>query len=189
MLLAQSVDGTYELLPDNVNVALLIIRVVIGVTVAAHGYGKFFRGGKISGTAGWFDSIGMKPGRLHAYLAASTEVAGGLLLAVGLLTPLAAASVVAVMFVAAWTVHRQNGFFIVGDGWEYNFILAAMAAAVAVAGAGKYSLDYELELIEDLDGWTGAIIAVGIGVGSAIAQLVIFFHPKPTVEDSTSNDD
>ena len=85
------------------SVGLLILRVVLGLTMAAHGYNKFFGSGGIAGTAGWFDSIGMRPGALHARLAATTEIAAGLLLAVGLFTPLAAAAFVALMLVAAWT--------------------------------------------------------------------------------------
>ncbi len=64
----------------------------------------------------------MKPGMFHARVAASTEVAAGLGLALGLLTPVPAAGFVALMLVAAWTVHRANGFFIVKEGWEYNLI-------------------------------------------------------------------
>ena len=188
MFAVQTAGNVNPFLPDKVNLALLIVRVVIGVTIAAHGYAKFFRGGKIPGTAGWFDSMGMKPGKLHAYMAASTEVGGGLLFAAGLLTSLAAAAIVALMVVAAWTVHRKSGFFIVAGGWEYNFILASMAIAVAAAGAGKFSLDYKLEIIKDFDGWTGLIIAIGIGVGSAIGQLAIFFHP-PAEDDAPSEDD
>ncbi|WP_256386370.1 DoxX family protein, partial [Mycobacterium sp. GA-1841] len=109
--------------------ALLVLRVVLGLTMAAHGYNKFFGGGRIPGTAGWFDSIGMKPGLFHARVAATTEIAAGLGLALGLLTPIPAAGFVALMLVAAWTVHRANGFFIVKEGWEYNLILA-------VAGGG-----------------------------------------------------
>ena len=106
--------------------------MVLGLTMAAHGYNKFFGPGGLAGTAGWFDSMGMKPGMFHARVAATTEMAAGIGLAVGLLTPVPAAGFVALMFVAAWTVHRQNGFFIVKEGWEYNLILAV--AAVAVAG-------------------------------------------------------
>ena len=67
------------------NLALLILRVVVGLTLAAHGWNKFTGGGKIPGTGRWFDSIGMRPGRLNAYLAASTEMGAGVLLALGLL--------------------------------------------------------------------------------------------------------
>jgi len=188
MLAVQTVGDTYPFLPDKINLALLIVRVVIGVTMAAHGYGKFFRGGKIPGTAGWFHSIGMKPGKLHAYLAATTEVVGGLMFAAGLLTPIAAASIVALMFVATWTVHRESGFFVVSGGWEYNFVLALMAVAVATAGAGKFSIDYKLELIEPLDGWAGLIVAIGLGLGSAIGLLAIFFHPPEPQPEADSEE-
>ena len=107
--------------------SILLLRVVLGLTMAAHGYNKFFGGGRIPGTAAWFDSIGMKPGMLHARLAAGTEILAGLGLAVGFLTPIPAAGFVALMVVAAWTVHRKNGFFIVKEGWEYNLVLAVAA--------------------------------------------------------------
>ena len=74
-----------------VDFGLLLLRVVLGLTMAAHGYNKFFGGGRINGTAGWFDSIGMKPGMFHARVAATTEMAAGIGLAVGLLTPVPAA--------------------------------------------------------------------------------------------------
>ena len=116
------------------DVGLLILRLVLGVTLAAHGYNKFFGGGRIPGTARWFESIGMKPGKFHATVAATTEIAAGLGLAAGLLTPIPAAGFVSLMLVAAWTVHRHNGFFIVKEGWEYNLILAVSAVAVATWG-------------------------------------------------------
>src|ERR1700732_1207454 len=121
---------------------LLILRLCLRLTLAAHGFNKFFGGGRIPGTARWFESIGMKPGMLHARIAATTEVAAGLGLAAGLLTPIPAAGFVALMLVAAWTVHRPNGFFIVKEGWEYNLVLAVSAVAVATLGPGKLSLDY-----------------------------------------------
>src|SRR3546814_3238796 len=93
------------------DVALLLLRVVLGLTMAAHGYNKFFGGGRIPGTAGWFDSIGMKPGLFHARVAAGTEIAAGLGLALGLLQPVQAAGFVAPMLVAAGTVLRHNGFY------------------------------------------------------------------------------
>ena len=73
------------------DVGLLVLRLVLGLTMAAHGYHKFFGGGRLPGTAGWFESIGMKPGMFHARVAATTEVSAGLGLAVGLLTPIPAA--------------------------------------------------------------------------------------------------
>ena len=82
------------------NLSLLLLRVVLGVVFLAHGINHVFRGGKIPGTARWFESLGMKPGVLHAWLASLTELGSGALLVVGLLTPLAGAGVVGVMVVA-----------------------------------------------------------------------------------------
>ncbi|MGB8407015.1 MAG: DoxX family protein [Mycobacterium sp.] len=161
--------------------SILLLRVVLGLTMAAHGYNKFFGGGRIPGTAAWFDSIGMKPGMLHARLAASTEILAGLGLALGLLTPIPAAGFVALMFVAAWTVHRANGFFIVKSGWEYNLILAVAAVAIAGTGAGRYSLDWVLFhrtcFMHYLHGWCGLAIAVVLGLAGGIGQLLIFYRP------------
>src|ERR1700720_2998503 len=126
------------------DVGLLILRLVLGLTLAAHGFNKFFGGGRIPGTARWFESIGMKYGTFQAVVAASTEISAGLGLAAGLLTPIPAAGFVALMFVASWTVHRPNGFFIVKGGWEYNLILAVSAVAGATIGPGKVSPDYAL---------------------------------------------
>ena len=163
------------------SVGLLILRVVLGLTMAAHGYNKFFGSGGIAGTAGWFDSIGMRPGALHARLAAVTEIGAGLLLVVGLFTPLAAAAFVALMLVAAWTVHRGSGFFITNQGWEYNLVLAAAAVAIGALGAGRFSLDWLLfrhtGIQPYLRGWWGLAIALGLGLIAGIAQLAIFFRP------------
>ena len=80
---------------------ILLLRIALGLTMAAHGYNKFFGPGGLAGTAGWFDGMGMKPGKFHARIAASTEMAAGLGLAVGLLTPIPAAGFVSLMFIAA----------------------------------------------------------------------------------------
>jgi putative oxidoreductase len=166
--------------------ALLVLRLVLGLTMAAHGYNKFFGGGRIPGTAGWFESIGMKPGVFHARVAATTEISAGLGLALGLLTPVPAAGFVALMFTAAWTVHRKNGFFIVKEGWEYNLILATTAVAIAGVGAGKVSLDYALlrttDFYEYLHGWWGLLIALVLGLAGGIGQLAIFYRPPATTD-------
>jgi putative oxidoreductase len=159
------------------DVGVLILRLVLGVTLAAHGYNKFFGGGRIPGTARWFESIGMKPGKFHATVAATTEMAAGLGLAAGFLTPIPAAGFVSLMLVAAWTVHRANGFFIVKEGWEYNLVLAVSAVGVATLGAGKYSLDYLVFGKNWFDGWQGLVISAGLGLVGAIGQLAIFYRP------------
>ena len=166
---------------DAYDVGLLILRLVLGLTLAAHGFNKFFGGGRIPGTARWFESIGMKYGTFQAVVAATTEISAGLGLAAGLLTPIPAAGFVALMLVAAWTVHRHNGFFIVKEGWEYNLILAVSAVAVATIGPGKFSLDYALfrttALYDFLHGWWGLLISAGLGLAGGIGQLVIFWRP------------
>lgn len=167
--------------PMTSDVAILILRLVLGLTLAAHGLNKFFGGGRIPGTAAWFESIGMKPGRFHAVVAASAEVAAGLGLAAGLFTPIAAAGFVALMVVAVWTVHRPHGFFVISQGWEYNLVLAVSAVVVAMLGAGKFSLDYALfhgtGFCHLLHGWCALLIAVGLGLAGALGQLVIFYRP------------
>jgi putative oxidoreductase len=159
------------------DVGLLILRLVLGLTLAAHGFNKFFGGGRIPGTARWFESIGMKPGKFHATVAATTEVSAGLGLAAGLLTPIPAAGFVSLMLVAAWTVHRANGFFIVKEGWEYNLVLAVSAVAVATLGAGRLSLDWLIFGKNWMDGWPGLLISAGLGLVGAIGQLLIFYRP------------
>jgi putative oxidoreductase len=162
---------------DAYNFAMLLLRVSFGLTMAAHGYAKVFQGGKLDGTAGWFDSIGMKPGKVHARLAAGTEILAGLGLAVGLLTSFSAAGFVALMIVAGWVVHRDNGFFIVKSGWEYNFILAVAAVGFAMLGPGEWSLDDAFGIADDMDQWTGLVIAGAGGVAAGIGQLALFYRP------------
>ena len=167
---------------DSVNLGTLVLRVAIGLTFAAHGYAKFFSGGKIAGTGGWFDSIGMRPGKMHALTAASTEIVAGVMLAAGLLTPFAAMAMVATMVVAGWTVHRDKGFFIVGEGWEYTFVLAVIAVGVATIGPGEFSLDSAIGL-DGLHGVAGLVISAVGGVAAGSAHLAVFFRPGSAEND------
>lgn len=154
-------------------------RVIFGLVFAAHGWAKRFSGGGLEGTAGWFESIGMKPGRLHAQLASGTEMLAGVMLALGLLTPFAAAGIIGVMVVAGWVVHRSHGFFIVGNGWEYTFMVGLMALAVAGLGPGRWSVDRALGIVDELSGWVGLAIAVILGIGAGVGQLALFYRPEP----------
>lgn len=123
---------------------LLIIRLVIGLSFAAHGSQKvfgWFGGYGPKGTGGFFDSIGIKPGVLMAVLAGLAEIAGGLLFAAGLWTPLGAALIVLIMLGAIIKVHGKNGYWVTSNGIEYNLTLIAIAVGVALIGAGEYSLD------------------------------------------------
>jgi putative oxidoreductase len=157
---------------------MLILRVIAGPTIFLHGYNKMFRGGRIPGTAGWFDSIGMKPnGKVHAYLAACTEMGCGVLVLLGLLTPFAAAGVIGTMVVAGWTVHR-HAFFIVKEGWEIVLVMGTLFFAIGALGPGQWSLDDVFGLSETInDGLTGAAIAAGLGLGAGILTLVACYRP------------
>jgi putative oxidoreductase len=167
---------------NGINLALLLLRVTIGVTILLHGYNHIWGGGKIQGTAGWFESLGMKPGILHAWLASVTELVCGVLLIVGFLTPLAAAGVVGVMVVAFVTNHRPNGFFIFrpGEGYEYVLNLAVAATALAGLGAGEWSIDGAIDL--DLAGLKGLAIVAVAGVGGALVLLAVAWRPPHKAE-------
>ena len=167
---------------DKISAGLLILRIITGLTVAAHGYNKFFMGGRIPGTARWFDSIGMRPGKVHALAAGSTEIGAGVLFAFGFLTPFAAAGIVSLMLVAAWTVHKANGFFIVKSGVEYNLILATIGVAVATTSAGRFSIDHLLNDPEVFFGWPGFLIALVGGLGGGALHLATFYRPPAKTE-------
>ena len=160
------------------DLALLIFRSSIGITIAAHGWNKIFGGGRIKGTSRWFQSIGMKPGTFNAWMAALSEILCGLLLCLGFLTSFAAAGIIGIMVVAGWTVHRNNGFFIIKEGWEYVFVLSVAALTIATLGPGDWSIDHTLGISDDLMGWAGFWIASGLGIGAGLLQLVLFFRPE-----------
>jgi putative oxidoreductase len=166
---------------DALNFALLLVRCTLGVVMLAHGINHIFRGGKIAGTGRWFESLGMKPGVLHAWLASLTEVGAGVMLVLGLITPLAAAGVVGTMTVAWITNHRGNGFFIFrpGEGWEYVMTLTFVGLALGALGAGEWSLDEALGIDDDLRGATGLAITAIAGGGGAAALLAVFWRPPP----------
>lgn len=157
---------------------MLILRVIAGPTIFAHGYNKMFRGGKIPGTAGWFDSMGMKPnGKVHAYIASINEMGCGLLILAGLLTPFASAGVIGTMVVAGWTVHR-HAFFIVKEGWEIVMVMGVLFWAIGALGPGQWSLDHALGLSDTInDGLIGAAIAAGLGIGAGVLTLVACYRP------------
>jgi putative oxidoreductase len=164
---------------DGVSAGLLILRVMVGIVMFAHGYNHIFRGGKIPGTGRWFESLGMKPGPLHAWLASLTELGAGTLLVFGFLTPIAAAGVVGVMLVALIINHLKNGFFIFrpGEGYEYVLTLCMVGIAIGALGAGEWSIDHAIDL--DWTGWTGLLIAALAGGGGALLLLVVFWRKPP----------
>ncbi|MCP4968773.1 MAG: DoxX family protein [bacterium] len=158
--------------------AMLLLRVGTGLIILAHGV-NHARGR--ARTKAWFESIGFRLAELQWLASTTSEFAIGLALIAGLLTGPAAAGLVAVMFVAYWSVHRHNGFFVFrpGEGWEYVATLAMIGAVIAIAGPGSASLDDTIGLAENLSGSVGALLVVG-AVGLAAIQLAAFLRPPPT---------
>jgi len=152
------------------SLGLLILRLVVGLTLAAHGALKlfgWFGGHGLNKTGAFFEQLGFVPGRRNALLAGLGEAVGGLLLALGFLTPAAAALVIAVMTVAAFAVHVQHGFFAHQQGYEYTFILGAAALSLAFTGAGAFSLDAVLGLRDAGLGWGIGALVIGL-LGGAL---------------------
>jgi putative oxidoreductase len=152
---------------------LLVARVALGLLMAAHGAQKlfgWFGGYGLDGTGGFFEGLGFKPGRFFAAAAGASEVASGLLLAVGLFTPLAAAVMLSVMIVAAVTVHLQHGLFATTNGIEVPLLYVVGAVALALTGPGAYSLDAATGLRAL---WTPSVVAgsLALGVIGAVGNL------------------
>lgn len=167
------------------DLALLVLRLVVGVLFAGHGAQKLFGafgGGGLDGTASMFDNIGLRPGWLHARAAGTAEFAGGALLALGLFTPFAAAVLIAVMTAAVITVHAPNGIWNTNQGYEFNLVMAAVVFALSGIGAGSWSLDNAFGF--DLHGaaWAIGALVVGAigGVGAVLSGRTYSGHePHP----------
>ena len=156
------------------DLALFVLRIVVGGLFAAHGAQKLFGslgGHGIAGTGQFFESLGLRPGERHARLAGLGEFGGGLLLILGLLTPLGAAALIGVMTVAILTVHAPKGWQATEGGYEYNVVLVAVAFALAAAGPGAWSLDHAFGLDSGGVGWAFAALAAGVlgGMGALIS--------------------
>ena len=151
---------------------LLFARLVIGPLMAAHGAQKlfgWFGGYGLTGTAGFFEGLGFRPGRLFAATAAATEILGGLLVTLGLLGPIGPALLVSVMVVAALAVHWPN-LFSQNNGIEVPLLYATAASSLALTGYGAYSLDSALGLSSL---WTPALTwaVLALGVVGGLANL------------------
>ena len=155
------------------DIGLLLLRLVIGTTLAAHGAQKlfgWFGGPGLAGAGAGFEHLGFTPGRRHALMAGLVETGGGLLLAVGLFTPLAAAIVASVMIVAAVSAHLPRGFFAQNGGFEYTLVLGVAGLTPAFTGPGRASLDAVLGWELGKAAWGAAALALAV-VGAA-GQLV-----------------
>lgn len=128
---------------------ITVLRIIAGITFAAHGSQKlfgWFGGYGLAGVAQWMESIGLAPGYLMALMAGSAEFFGGVALIIGLLVRPAAAVLAVTMLVAIFTVHLANGFFMSNNGYEFALALLAISIALVFEGAGKLSVDSKLAL-------------------------------------------
>jgi len=158
-------------------VVLLLVRVVVGITMIAHGYNHWRGGGKIAGTARWFSGLGLRYGVLQAWMSVVTEIGAGFLLIIGLFTPLACAAVISVMLIAGLLAHRPNGFFVFRDGYEYVLVLSVTSLALATFGPGRVSVDHAAGL--EITGWAGGGVALGVAVAAVAGMLATFWRPAP----------
>ncbi|GAB0110119.1 DoxX family protein [Pseudoalteromonas distincta] len=132
------------LLSSKAGVAALILRVPVGLILAAHGAQKLFAwfgGYGLEGTGQWMASIGLEPGYWLAMMAGSAEFFGGIALAIGLLTRPAAVVTAFTMLIAIFSVHISNGLFMANNGYEYALTLLVVTVVLAIQGAGSFSLD------------------------------------------------
>lgn len=155
------------------DIGLLAIRIAIGAIFVAHGTQKltgWWGGDGLIGTGRYLAGFGFRPATVWAAVAGATELGAGIMFAVGLLTPAAAAGLVGVMFVAARTEHRGHGPWASDGGWEYPALLAVVALAVAADGPGRYSADHALDMVSS--GLGVAALALVVGVGSAALGML-----------------
>jgi putative oxidoreductase len=162
---------------------ILVTRLVLGGLFFGHGAQKlfgWFGGYGPDGTGGFFESLGLRPGRQHAMAAGAAEAGGGALLALGLATPAAAAAITGVMTTAIRTVHQPNGPWVTENGWEYPAVIIATVLAIAEVGPGPVSLDAALDSERSGTGW--ALAALIAGVGGAAVLLRDWERPAPEAE-------
>ncbi|HYH52289.1 MAG TPA: DoxX family protein [Acidimicrobiia bacterium] len=177
------------------DIGLLILRIVFGALLIGHGGQKlfgWFGGHGLDGVAGFFHSLGFRPGRPMAAVAGGSEVLGGLLLGFGLLSPLAGAMIIGTMLVAA-SVHADKGLWGANGGYELPLLYAVAAGAVSVSGAGSLSLDHLLGIDEASSAPLGVVaIAVGLVTGAAVivrARGLLAAEGAEVAEPSVSHAD
>jgi putative oxidoreductase len=158
---------------------IALLRVVIGALFMGHGLQKlagWFGGYGLDATGGAFESMGLRPGKVHATAAGVAETAGGAMLVAGAATPMAAAMLTGVMTTAVEKVHLEKGVWATDGGYEYNLVLTAAMFAITAAGPGALAVDSE----HAGTGWAFAALAGGIAAGLAVAKLGT--RPAPEAE-------
>lgn len=167
------------------SIGLLVLRIVIGLTVAAHGAQKlfgWFGGPGISGFSGWLGELGIRPERPWALVAGLAEFLGGLCVALGLLTPIAALFTCGSLLVAILVVHASKGFWNSSGGYEFPLALVASLVGLSLTGPGAISLDQYFRLsLPEPGTWLVSLVVVLIGVLAALGsrRLQAASQPRP----------
>ena len=161
---------------DKYDLAALLLRVGFGASLFAHGYNKSVSPSGLKGTANWFASIGMKWPALQARVASWSEMMAGVMLVLGILTPLAAAATIALMVVAIATVHWRVGYFIFlpNGGWEYCGAIVVAMSALCVIGPGSISIDNALNMPT-----VSPYVTLLVGPCAALCHLALTYRPEP----------
>jgi putative oxidoreductase len=175
--------GTYATDLQTLSIGLLLVRVVIGLLMAAHGAQKlfgWFGGYGLKTTGEFFVQLGFQPGSAFAAAASVTEIVSGLLIAFGFLGPIGPALMISVMIVAAITVHWEHGLFATNNGIELPLLYAVAAFGLALTGFGQYSLDAWLGIAGR---WPAPVtwIALSVGLVGGFANVALRRRPAAAV--------
>jgi putative oxidoreductase len=167
----------------------LFVRGVVGPLFVGHGTQKlfgWFGGHGPDGTGGFFESLGLRPGKRHATAAGAAEAGGGLLLTLGMATPVAASMISGTMLTAIRKVHAPKGPWVTEGGYEYNLALIALVTSLVETGPGRPSVDAGLFPRWKGTGWAlASLAAAGLGTYLATGPLN---EPEPAPEPATDAD-
>lgn len=172
--------GTYAIDLQTLSIGLLVVRLVIGFMMAAHGASKllgWFGGYGLRGTGEFFVQLGFQPGPAFAAAASLSEIISGVLVAVGFLGPIGPALMLSVMIVAALTVHLGQGLF-APKGIELPLLYGATAFGLALTGFGNYSVD---ALLGFAGRWSAGFTWIVLVLGVAGGFLNLALRRRPAV--------
>jgi putative oxidoreductase len=159
--------------------------MTVGGLLAGHGAQKLFGsfgGYGLEGTAGWLETLGLKPGKAWAALAGASELGGGALMTLGLLNPLGPIATYGAMLMAWNKAHAGKPIWVTAGGAELPLVNMAAATAVALAGSGRYSLDEALDI--EVPTWLTLLTLGGVAAGFAVGALAEP-EPTPAAEDTS----
>jgi putative oxidoreductase len=170
------------------DIGRLALRGIVGPLMVGHGTQKlfgWFGGHGLEGTGGFFETLGLRPGRRHATAAGAAEALGGALLALGALTPAASALISGSMITAIRKVHAQNGPWATKGGYEYNLVLIGAMIAITEAGPGRPSVDEAA--FPRLKGTAWALLALGAAAAGSFLATERFSEPEPGAQDGRAD--